>query len=192
MTAIFGNYDVSHESFTARASSQDEFELLFLEHYGRVLRLLIRLTGDRAQAEELSNDVFWRLSRRPASWLLTRAVGPWLYRTATNAGIDAIRAWSKRVRYESSAARDANHGPHQSGPLDDLLRDENRRRVREVLSTLDPACAQVLVMRSCGSSYKELSESLGVPVGSVGTLLNRAEAKFRKKYLALAAKEKLR
>jgi RNA polymerase sigma factor (sigma-70 family) len=198
MAAIFDGNDVISESPTdspsARVASQDEseFEFLFLEHYERVLRLLIRLTGDRGQAEELSNEVFWRLSRRPASWLLTQNIGPWLYRAAMNAGIDAIRASGKRTRYEGSAARDTKDGLHHNGPLEDLLRDENRRRVREALSALDPVCAQLLLMRSGGSSYKEIAESLGVSVGSVGTLLNRAEEKFRKKYLALTVKEKAR
>ena len=176
---------------TWRTGDQEsEFEFLFLKHYERVLGLLMRLMGDRAQAEEICNEVFWRLSLQPATWRLTHDVGPWLYRTATNAGIDALRASGRRVRYERSAAQDTKRSLAQEGPLDDLLRDENRIRVQQVLGAMKRTRAQLLLLRSCGSSYKELAEALGVSIGSVGTLLNRAEEEFRKKYLALTAKER--
>ena len=167
-----------------------EFEFLFLEHYARVRQLLFRLTGNRAQAEELSNEVFWRLSRQPKSWLLTNNVGPWLYRIAVNTGIDAFRAATRRARNERNAAREAGHKLSEGDPLDTLLRQESRARVQCVLAGMKPARAQLLLLRSCGASYKEIGESLGLSVGSVGTLLNRAEAEFRKRYLALMVKEK--
>jgi RNA polymerase sigma-70 factor (ECF subfamily) len=167
---------------------ESEFEILFLEHYPRILRVLMRLTGNRAQAEELSNEVFWRLSRQPKSWLLTTNVAPWLYRIAVNLGIDAFRTSAKRARYESDAARDGS-SPSQDGPLDSLLRKENRIRVQQVLVAMKPVRARLLLLRSCGASYKDLAESLGLSVASVGTLLTRSETEFRKKYLALMAKE---
>jgi RNA polymerase sigma-70 factor (ECF subfamily) len=168
---------------------ESEFEVLFLEHYPRILRVLMRLTGDRAQAEELSNEVFWRLSRQPQSWLLTTNVAPWLYRIAVNLGIDAFRTSAKRARYESDAARDGSSSPPQDGPLDSLLRKENRIRVQQVLVAMKPVRARLLLLRSCGASYKDLAESLDLSVASVGTLLTRSDTEFRKKYLALTAKE---
>jgi RNA polymerase sigma-70 factor (ECF subfamily) len=181
------------DTFRARSSGegQSEFEALFLEHYGRVLRLLIRLTGNRAQAEELANDVFLRLSHRPLAWLLSNHVCPWLYRTATNAGIDALRSAHRRKRHEQASANESRSGNTlEPGPLADVLRQEERLRVQRVLSAIKPAWAQLLLMRSGGSSYSELADALHVQAGSIGTLLNRAEAEFRKKYLTELAKEK--
>lgn len=167
-----------------------EFEAVFLEHYQRVFGILSRVVGDRAQAEELASEVFWKLSRQPVHWLLTNRVGAWLYRTAVHAGIDALRATTHRRRHENAAVLQAgNTGTGKAGPLDELLRDEERRVVRRVLTSMKPAQAQLLLMRASGSSYKELAEILEVAVGGVGTLLNRAEVEFRKRYLKLTEKK---
>ncbi len=169
-------------TLSGKSEPESEFESIFLEHYARVLGILRRLTGSSAQAEELANDVFWRLSKKPTSWLLTNNVGGWLYRTATHAGIDALRASAHRTRYEHAAAHDAGRNESQT-PLKEVLRAEDRRLVQSVLSHMRPVQAQLLIMRAGGPSYQELADALNVAVGGVGTLLNRAEAEFRKRYL---------
>lgn len=166
-----------------------EFEAIFLDHYDAVLRVLVRLVG-AGQAEELANEVFFRLSRQPERWLITNNVGGWLYRTATRTGIDALRAAARRARYEQAAATEGTpFEGREAGPLRDILRDEHRKRVQFVLSAMKPAQAQLLLMRAGGSSYKEIAEITNVPVGSVGTTLNRAEAEFRKRYLKLTGEK---
>ena len=177
---------------TVRKSSSEhweeaEFRPVFLEHYSRILAILIRLLGDRSRAEEMANDAFWRLYRQPALQV-DGNVGGWLYRTATNLGIDALRASGRRRQYEEAAAG-ARDGAKTSSPLEDLLREEKRNRVRTVLSLIKPAQAQLLILRSSGLSYKELADALNVKTTSIGTLLNRAEEEFRNRYLALHPNE---
>jgi RNA polymerase sigma-70 factor (ECF subfamily) len=164
------------------------FEQVFREHFNRVASILIRLTGDRAQAEELANEVFWKLYRQPVIPGPEGNVPGWLYRTATNLGIDAVRARAKRRQYEETSTRMAPLSPPADDPLHEILREENRQRVRAVLANLKPAQAQILVMRHSGFSYNELADSLGVSRGSVGTMLMRAEAEFQKQYLRAEAR----
>lgn len=167
-----------------------EFEAVFLQHYQRVLGVLLRVVGNRSRAEELANEVFWRLSRQPESLLRTSDVGSWLYRTAVNTGIDALRALSHRVRHETAAAlQRGKDGASEAGALDELLREEQRVTVRRVLASMKPAQAQLLLMRADGLSYKELAGTLHLAVSGIGTLLNRAEAEFRKRYLKLTQPE---
>jgi DNA-directed RNA polymerase specialized sigma24 family protein len=68
------------------------FEALFREHYPRVVGMLGRLTGDRGQAEEIAADAFSKLSRRSTLLASRGDVTAWVYRVATNAGLDALRA----------------------------------------------------------------------------------------------------
>jgi RNA polymerase sigma-70 factor (ECF subfamily) len=177
---------------TVRKSSSEhwgeaEFRAVFLEHYSRILAILIRLLGDRSRAEEMANDAFWRLYRQPALQA-DGNVGGWLYRTATNLGIDALRISSRRRQYEE-AAGEARDKVTNSSPLESLLREEKCNRVRAVLSLIKPAQAQLLILRSSGLSYKELADALNVKMTSIGTLLNRAEEEFRNRYLALHPNE---
>lgn len=164
--------------------AEAEFERVFLDHYEGILRVLLRVTGNRAQAEELANEVFWRLSQKSSLWLVTNNVGGWLYRTATRLGIDTLRASTRRSKYEQAASAEIETD-HQApgGALNALLREEERNRVRRALASMKPARAQILLMRADGASYQEIANALEVRAGSVGTLLRRAEDEFRKWYL---------
>ena len=165
------------------------FEELYLGNYSRTVGVLFRLLGDRTRAEELANDVFLRLYRQGLLPSRDGNVAGWLYRAATNLGIDALRAGARRKQYEDAAARANVEAGTPADPLDDVLRAEKRSRVRAVLARLKPAQAQVLILRASGFSYKELAEILGVKGGSVGTMLARAEAEFQKSYLEAYGRE---
>jgi RNA polymerase sigma-70 factor (ECF subfamily) len=158
-------------------------ESLFREHYARMVGMLARLTGDRAHAEEVAADVFHKLSQRPE--LLAGQDDPtaWMYRVATNAGLDAVRTNTRRRKREEVAGMDA-HGPAPPDALDSMLREERRARVREVLESLKPREAQLLLLRANGLAYRELAQTLGVEPGSVGTMLARAEAEFERRFRA--------
>jgi len=172
--------------------AERSFEGLFLQYYSRIVAVLFRLLGDRDRAEELANDVFVKLYRYPLSPRPDGNLGGWLYRTATNLGIDALRATARRERYERAAAHSAAQTASTPSPLDEVLREERRSLVRAVLAALRPAQAQILILRSSGLSYNDLAESLGVERGSIGTMLARAEREFEKHYLEMyGAKEDL-
>ena len=177
----------------SQVAADADFEAIFLEHFPRVAGILSRLTGDRDQAEELANQVFWRLYRDQRALLLSGNVAGWLYRTATRAGIDALRAGTRRGRYERAAALDRGpDGLAEDSQLQNLVRAEERAGVRSVLSAMKPRQAQIILMRADGASYKELAEALNVAPSGIGTLLNRAEAEFRDRYLKLnGQKEKV-
>jgi RNA polymerase sigma factor (sigma-70 family) len=179
---------------TARESSSEHwdeavFRAFFLQHYARIVAILVRLLGNRSHAEEVANDAFWRLYRRPALQSDGNA-GGWLYRTATNLGIDAVRASDRRHQHEATAGRlTKEEESTATGPLDNLLREEKCRRVRAALASIKPAQAQLLILRASGFSYKELAEALDVKLSGIGTMLNRAEEEFRNRYLALHPNE---
>ena len=173
------------EIATTIGESSDQgtgFEALFLKYYSRIVAVLYRLVGDRTRAEELANDVFWKLHQQP--WLAQSDgnIGGWLYRTATNLGIDSLRALARRKQYEEAAGRVHLEAGATPDPLEEVLRAEKARRVRRVLARLKPAQAQILILRSSGLSYKELAGALGVKLGTVGTMLVRAEAEFQKRF----------
>ncbi len=169
------------------------FEELYLAHYPRTIAVLVRLLGDRTQAEELANDVFWRLYRQSFALSPDGNIGGWLYRTATNLGIDALRAAARRKQYEHAAGElrrvQAGTQAGLADPLDEVLREERRGCVRAALARLKPAQAEILILRASGFSYKELAETLQVAGGSVGTMLARAEAAFAECYVEAYGRE---
>jgi RNA polymerase sigma-70 factor (ECF subfamily) len=159
-------------------------EALFREHYGRIAGMLARLTGDRAQAEEIAADVFHKLSRRPALLDSREDLTAWIYKVATNAGFDALRTNARRRKREAAAGWQGIHAAAAPSALDGILAEERRERVRAVLGALKPREAQLLLLRSSGLAYRELAEALGIEPASVGTMLARAEAEFERRFRA--------
>ncbi len=154
-------------------------EALFREHYPKVVGMLTRLMGDRGRAEELAADAFCKLSSRRGI-LDHDNLTAWLYRAATNAGLDALRSNSRRRRREEGAGATGTGVAEDA--LEGMLRAERCQRVRQILGGLKPRDAQLLLLRADGLAYRELAETLGIQPGSVGTLLARAEVEFERKY----------
>lgn len=177
---------------TGKSATGERFEQLFLENYGRVVSVLRRIVGDHGRAEDLANEVFLKLYRQELPASAIDNVGGWLYRAATNLGIDALRAAVRRQRYEQAAARAEVRATAAESALDESLRRETQWRVRAVLAELKPIQAELLLLRAAGHSYKELAETLELEVGTIGTRLIRAEAAFEEKYVEMYGREEKR
>ncbi len=156
------------------------FEAAFQAHYTRVYGVLFRLVGDRAEAEDLALETFWRLWQRPPRD--TGQLGGWLYRVAVRLGYNALRAARRRGRYEIEAGQAVLEGGAPPDPAQAAELADERQRVRAVLQAMPARSAQVLILRHSGLSYQEIAAALNVAPGSVGTLLARAEAEFARRY----------
>jgi RNA polymerase sigma-70 factor, ECF subfamily len=157
-----------------------DFEMVFRAHYGRVTRIIGRVVGDRARAEELAVEVFLRLWRKPSPQ--GENVEGWLYRVAVRAGLDELRRRTRRARYESLLSvlfvRSTPATPEQI-----RCTNEEQERVRLILGLLRPRQAELLLLRSHGFSYEEVASIAKLNPGSIGTLLSRAQQAFRKEYV---------
>ena len=170
----------------ARQSETDRvFEGLFSEHYPRLVRTLLRLVGNQAQAEELAADAFYKLYQQRPRHAPDENLAGWLYRTGMNLGLDALRANNRRLRREDRAGREALMKETGNGPLNDLLAEERRERVRNVIAQLKPVQGQVLLMGRSGFTCREIAGVLGLKPDSLYVLIARARAQFEQKYLNL-------
>lgn len=152
------------------------------QYWARVCRTLYNLTGDWDLAEDLAIEVFYRLHRDPPQDL--DVLGTWLYRVATNLGLNALRARRRRERYEADASRLRLQRETPVSPDAALERQQERARVRAVLADMQPRAARLLYLRHLGLSYVELSEALDLAPGSIGKLLARARREFERRYRA--------
>jgi RNA polymerase sigma-70 factor (ECF subfamily) len=179
----------SHEVLLLRAEPEEGsdcvFEELFLEHYARLVKILLRLVGNTGAAEELAADAFYRFHQHRIQHRSDENPAGWLYRTAMNLGLDALRANSRRSRREERAHREGLPNETASNPLFELLAEEQRQRVRTVISRLKPVQGQVLLMGNTGFTCKEIAAVVGVKPDSLYVLISRARAQFEKEYVSL-------
>ena len=165
------------------------FESLFLEHWAHVYRLLCRLVGDPAEAEDLALETFVRLYQTNPLRQQDFNSGGWLHRVATNLGLHSIRSWKRRERYEMTAGKYTLEETSEAQPAEILAQEEERRLVRLALAKMNERQSQLLILRHSGLSYKEIAEALDLAPTSIGPLLLRAEREFEKQYRALAKEE---
>jgi RNA polymerase sigma-70 factor (ECF subfamily) len=167
----------------AASEGDDALEAAFEEHWSAICRTLHALVGDRDEAQDLALEAFWRLHSRPPGNLTN--VGGWLYRVATNLGLNAIRARQRRQQYEEQAGVSWLQRTDPLGPAEEAERRETQERVRYVLSRMKQRKAQLLILRHTDHTYAEIADILGIAPGSVGTMLARAEKDFERRYRAL-------
>jgi RNA polymerase sigma-70 factor, ECF subfamily len=165
------------------------FETLFLEHWTSVYRVLQRLVGDPAEAEDLALEAFLRLYRHIQNQSEIHNAGGWLYQVATRLGLNAIRDWKRREQYELMAGRYDLEEPTRLSPVDILSKQEERQQVRLVLAQMNERQSQLLILRYSGFSYKEIASILDLAPASIGPLLVRAEREFEKRYRNLVQEE---
>ena len=181
--------DLAEKGQVESRSSASAFEALFMEHWAPVYRILHRLVGDPAEAEDLALETFFRLYQRYPPRESEFNIGGWLYRVATNLGLHSIRSWKRRERYETTAGKFTLEETTESHPAEILAKKEEHRFVRLALARMNEQRSQLLILRHSGMSYKEIAKALGLAQTSIGPLLLRAEREFEKHYRALAQEE---
>ena len=182
LTSVQQSHEALLLSAYTQSASDHVFEDLFLEHYPKLVKTLLRLTGDHGQAEELAADAFCRLHQHRDRHRSEKNPAGWLYRTAMNLGLDALRANARRSRREERAQREGLMNAAPDDPLCELLAEEQRVRVRTVISRLKPIQGQVLLMGSSGFTCREMAAVLGVKPDSLYVLIARAKSRFEKEY----------
>ena len=169
-------------------SATAAFEGFFREHFTRVYGLLYRVTGNAQDAEDLSQELFLQLSRRePPVWETPIAAG-WLWKAATHLALNTLRGKRRRLSREDRSTRQDQPvrllSERDQDPAGSLLRREQQRAVRQALARLKPQDSLLLLARHSGLSYAEVGAALEINPASVGTLLSRAERRFKDVYQA--------
>src|SRR5215471_3287861 len=153
-----------------------DFESQFRAHYGKIARVIARVTRDPGRAEELAVEVLWKYWRTPRAQ--GEQAGGWLYRTAVRTALNELRSRLRSNHHE----RLSDATPGAPDPEQVRAAAEEQEHVRIVLSALDPRQAELLLLRGSGLSYTELAAVLELNPASVGTLISRAQQAFRKEY----------
>lgn len=159
------------------AGTRSGFDALYERLYPSLLRYVERLVGDRDASEDLAQEAFVRLLRRPD--LDGEDARLWIFTVATNLVRDRGRAVARRQRLLTP---DSVQLPTSSVPDEELERAENIRAVRAALDLLPERDRLMLLMREEGFRYSEIAQALEVAPSSVGTLIARALKRFSEAY----------
>ena len=155
------------------------WEEVVRQHSARVYRLAYRLTGNTHDAEDLTQEVFVRVFRSLSSYTPGTFEG-WLHRITTNLFLDMARR-RQRIRFEGlgdeSAQWLSGGEPTPAQAFDDRHLDGD---IQAALKALAPEYRAAVVLCDIeGLSYEEISETLGVKLGTVRSRIHRGRAQLR-------------
>ncbi|MHA7153732.1 RNA polymerase sigma factor SigE [Arthrobacter sp. TMN-50] len=157
------------------------WEEVVVVHSPKVYRLAYRLTGNKFDAEDLTQEVFVRVFRSLANFKPGTLDG-WLHRITTNLFLDQARR-KTRIRFdgltdEAESRLPSNHpGPERSFEFNNLDID-----VQAALEELPPDFRAAVVLCDLeGLAYNEVAEALGVKLGTVRSRIHRGRTMLREK-----------
>ena len=150
------------------------FEALFRQHQCEVYGWILRIVRDRATAEDLTIETFWRMYRAHARFDAARGnCTAWLRRIATNAALDHLR----RTRREVPLPED----PPDAPKVPAAERSELQRTILSAMNSLSPRLRVAVVLALVEEeSYDRIAEALGISVSAVKVRVFRGVRILRK------------
>ncbi len=170
----------------ARAGLGDRtaFARLYERTSGHLLAVVLRIQRDRAQAEDLLQEIYVSVWKAAASFDAARSQPlTWLTHIARNRAIDSLRRASAQPRLESTTRDDDDERPdagealadENPGPLELLGRASDARELNQCMDHLSPPQRQSLALAFFdGLSHAEVAEHLKQPLGTVKSWVRRA------------------
>lgn len=156
-----------------RQGDPDAFEAIFRLHQRAVYTWILRIVRNRAEAEDLTVETFWRIYNVRARFDPACGFEPWARRIATRAALD----WLRARRPESELPAD------YAAPLaaDPGIRAEMREKTAQALGRL-PARLRIAAILALVEEqpHKEIAEALGISVAAVKVRVFRALRLLRK------------
>lgn len=175
-----------------RLRDRDEraFRELVDAHRDRVFNITYRMLGNRAEAEDVAQEVFIAVFKTIDSFREESKFSTWLYRVAVNHCKNRIKYLARRHERDrdeldeaSPSANNASFGPTKGVRPDRALEGAQMEvLLQEAIASLDEEHREVVILRDVEElSIEEICDITGLPDGTVKSRLHRARAALRKK-----------
>jgi len=174
-----GPGDLEHLVDGLRRGDDAAFEALVRMAQHRMFGIALRMLGDRAEAEDVAQEVFLRVHRSAREFRGDSKLSTWLYAIASRLCLARLARPERRAKLvdPESAAEIPDAG---AGPSATLEAAELRRALERGIQELDEERRIVVVLRDVhGLPYEEIAEALGIELGTVRSRLHRARAELK-------------
>jgi len=177
-----------------KAGDERAFESLIRRHEGRVFGLLLRMLGNREDAEDVAQETFISLHRHGHRFRHDARFSTFIYRVAANAALNRRRTLGrKNARLHKLQTRQAAGDDLPTTPRDPesaIYGAEIQVQVQDALLQLPPDLRAATVLYDIeGLSYREIAAVLEIPEGTVKSRIHRARSALRESLKGLVSKE---
>jgi RNA polymerase sigma-70 factor, ECF subfamily len=164
----------------AAAGDSAAFENLYEQHHRRVYSLCLRMLGNVSQAEDLTQEVFLQVFKKIGSFRGDSAFTTWLHRLTVNQVLMHLRRRGVKLEHTSEEGdfTDVVETPLQSTRRISMV---DRLALDKAISELPPGYRTVFVLHDVeGYEHEEISDLLGVTVGTSKSQLHKARMRLRR------------
>jgi RNA polymerase sigma-70 factor, ECF subfamily len=157
-----------------------------IEQYGKATyNFAYRLTGNAADASDLTQEAFIRVYRAWRSFKAGTSFLSWIYRIVTNLHRDELRRRKGRYQEEIPDDNEPQHfgsgRPLAIQPIEEYVEGQLSEPVSKALADLTPEQRQIVLLADIEEcSYQEIGQIVGCSVGTVRSRLHRARGQLRK------------
>lgn len=174
-------------SLAARACEGDgaAFERLARKHYRDLYGFALMLTGKEADACDVAQDALLKAFQKIRSYRREAPFRTWLLQIARNAFYDRARRESREHR-KAARLRERSVSEQVMDPERAMFRKQTHKKVHSALSEVPELFREVVILFDLnGLSYQEISEVVGVPMGTVKSRLRRGREAFCQRMKAI-------
>jgi RNA polymerase sigma-70 factor (ECF subfamily) len=133
------------------------------------------MCGDVELAEDAAQDAFIKAWQNLHRYQPKAPFRNWVYRIATNAALDLLRRKRKTVDIDLIPMKSSSPSPEVAAE-----KTERAAFIKNAVLDLPPASRSVLILREYeGLSYREIADTLNIPLGTVMSRLNYARKQLR-------------
>lgn len=157
----------------------EAFEMLYKKYHGRAYSLCLRMTGDVAKAEDLTQEAFIQLFRKAGSFRGESAFTTWFHRLTVN---QVLMHFRKRSVKNELTTEDGEVPEKPSSPRNKRAQTPilNKIDIKKAVHKLPPGYKSVFLLHDVeGFEHKEVAEMLGISVGTSKSQLHKARLKLR-------------
>jgi RNA polymerase sigma-70 factor (ECF subfamily) len=163
-----------------------QLAVLFERHHRALFRYFVAMNRDRPLAEDLVQDVFFRILRYRQTYNEAQSFTAWMYRIARNAGVDNARKRRGEVVDIDEFAERREAASTQPDPEQTAVRRQDLNLLRRALDQLPPDKREILILsRFEGMKYDDIAQVLGCEVATVKVRVFRAVRALEQIYLTL-------
>lgn len=186
--------EAQEQALVERLKVQDEaaFNELVRLYDKRVFRLVLRMLGDRAEAEDVAQEVFVTIFKSIGGFRGESKLSTWIYRIATNHCKNRVKYLDRRARGKKTELDElSEHGALESAsmassavvsrPDEQAEANQIEQIVRAAIAELDEDQRELVILRDVENlSYEEIQEITGLVEGTVKSRLHRARLQLMK------------
>ncbi len=172
-----------------QGGAKASFEALMRKYYPRLLNFIHRFVGQRAIAEDLTQEVFMKVYQAVSAYRPESKFQTWIYTIAKNISLNELRRNKKSTVSldEPLSSQDGElkrevEDPSGVRPDEELLRQETVRAVRQAIHALPENQRMAVILRRYEQfSYEEIAQTMRISVKAVKSLLSRAKENLKNK-----------